>query len=277
MQFASKRVLAALVAAFVVWWWANQQHPADTQETLELPALVSSCAAPELPDFLAYPAGAARKQAFFDYLLPWVRCENDVLLHQADTVAALREQSLLQPAQQAWLRELCQHYLPAEQCAPSVDWNELSLRVGAVPASLVLVQAANESGWGTSRFAREANNLFGQWCFAEGCGLVPFQQRDGFHYEVRHYANVSESLRSYMHNLNTHTRYQSFRKLRYRFRSESRQLSGVQLAEGLEGYSERGEAYIRELQQMIRHNRLQQVERKPGERELFASDFDTAQ
>ncbi|MDZ7825939.1 MAG: glucosaminidase domain-containing protein [Gammaproteobacteria bacterium] len=43
-------------------------------------------------------------------------------------------------------------------------------RADEIPPSLVLAQAAAESAWGTSRFARMANNLFGQPRFTEGCG-----------------------------------------------------------------------------------------------------------
>ena len=43
--------------------------------------------------------------------------------------------------------------------------NALLVRVDTVPASLALAQAAKESGWGTSRFAREGYNLFGYWFF----------------------------------------------------------------------------------------------------------------
>lgn len=263
--------MAALVAAILVWWWAN--HRFLVEPVAGLPALESPCMAPPLPNFKQFPAGAERKDAFFDYLLPWVRCENDQLLRLADALETLRQLPELNQTQRVWLADLCDRYLPIGQCKPdSTDWEALRMRVHAIPASLVLAQAANESAWGTSRFAREANNLFGQWCFTEGCGIVPARQRDGFHYEVQRFSSVSESLRSYMHNLNTHRRYRRFRSLREQFREESRQLSGVQLAEGLEGYSERGLAYIHELQQMIRYNKLQKFERKPGEREMFAPE-----
>ena len=46
--------------------------------------------------------------------------------------------------------------------------NELMLRVDVLPVSLALAQAANESAWGTSRFALQGNNIFGQWCYEPG-------------------------------------------------------------------------------------------------------------
>jgi len=52
---------------------------------------------------------------------------------------------------------------------------ELLMRVDVIPPSLAMAQAADESGWGTSRFARQGNALFGQWSW--GKGLKPTEQR----------------------------------------------------------------------------------------------------
>lgn len=55
--------------------------------------------------------------------------------------------------------------------------DKMLLRVDVLPKALVLTQAANESAWGTSRFAVQANNYFGQWCYRTGCGLVPRERK----------------------------------------------------------------------------------------------------
>ena len=54
--------------------------------------------------------------------------------------------------------------------------DKLKRRVDIVPPSLALAQAAEESGWGTSRFAIKGNSLFGQWDFS-GKGIKPKEQR----------------------------------------------------------------------------------------------------
>ena len=74
-----------------------------------------------------------------------------------------------------------------------------------IPEMMVLVQAANESGWGTSRFSRMGLNLFGQWCYVRGCGLVPRAEEDGRH-EVAKFDSVNDSV-CYMRNINTHGAY----------------------------------------------------------------------
>ena len=62
-------------------------------------------------------------------------------------------------------------YRVSEELETLDSVNALFSKIDEVPASLVLAQSANESGWGTSRFAIEARNMFGIWCFREGCGI----------------------------------------------------------------------------------------------------------
>jgi len=121
---------------------------------------------------------------------------------------------------------------------------------------LALAQAANESAWGTSRFAQDGNNLFGQWCYTNGCGLVPSRRREGATHEVRRFDNIRDSVESYIHNLNTFPSYQMLRRIRQQLRQQDRPIDGVSLADGLESYSSRGLDYIVELQRMIYSNEL---------------------
>jgi Bax protein len=131
-----------------------------------------------------------------------------------------------------------------------------------VPPSLALSQAANESAWGTSRFARSGHNYFGQWCFTTGCGVVPRHRTAGKQHEVAVFASPAAAVASYLHNLNSHPAYQRLREIRLQQRQQHQVVSGLALAAGLEKYSERGEDYIRELRAMIRHNRLSQYDQQ---------------
>ena len=58
-------------------------------------------------------------------------------------------------------------------------YDKLLNRVNIIPISMAVAQGAVESGWGKSRFAKEANNYFGHWCFTKGCGLVPSARSEG--------------------------------------------------------------------------------------------------
>ena len=129
---------------------------------------------------------------------------------------------------------------------------ELFTRVDIVPVQLAVVQAAKESSWGRSRYAVEVNNLFGQWCYKKGCGLVPKERSDGARHEVRKFNTVSDATRSYMHNLNSHQNYSDLRKLRQNLRARGQGIEGDDLVDGLLLYSERRQQYVDEIRSMIK-------------------------
>lgn len=133
----------------------------------------------------------------------------------------------------------------------------LLTKVNVIPPSLALAQAANESAWGSSRFAQKANNLFGEWCFSVGCGIVPNSRPEGKTYEVEKFEKVKDSVASYIHNLNSHPAYSKLREIR-----KEEGIDGLEMAKGLESYSARGEEYIKELQSMIEYNNLEDYDKK---------------
>lgn len=215
---------------------------------------------PPLPDFSTIQDVKEKKQAFFAYLLPLVQEANSRILAER----ALAEKWLLEPdnlstAEQQELQHLLEKYRITTE-DPEQQQDLLLRRVNAIPPSLVLAQAANESAWGTSRFAREGNNLFGQWCFSEGCGLIPEGRGDGARHEVRAFANPLKSIESYMRNLNSHPSYRELRELRQQELEQQGYPSGITLSQGLQNYSERGQDYIDEIQQMIEFNQLQRFD-----------------
>ena len=74
---------------------------------------------------------------------------------------------------------------------------------------------------------------------------------------MRRFDTLYDSIRSYLRNLNTHSAYADFRNIRTEIRERGESPSGVALAEGLTNYSTRREAYIIDLQNLIRQNNLQ--------------------
>jgi Bax protein len=133
----------------------------------------------------------------------------------------------------------------------------LQQRVDIVPRSLVFVQAAKESGWGTSRFALQGNNLFGQRCYSRGCGIAPAGIQPGAEFGVATFGSVNASVASYVRNLNTHPQYEEFRHQRRALRDAELALTGITLADSLVHYSERGEEYVAEIKALIRQNALE--------------------
>ena len=204
----------------------------------------------DIPNFAAITDIKARKQAFFDYLSPFISAENAKI---QELRRYIRKQNMQSPSAQ--IKQLAMQYRLKPKDA-HIKQSLLS-KVDSIPPSLVLAQAAIESAWGTSRFAVKGNNLFGQWCFSQGCGLVPSQRGHGQHHEVKRFQSAAESIASYMQNLNSHPSYAVLRDNRFTLRKSGEAVNGCFLAEGLIEYSERKTAYVESLKQLIRVNNLE--------------------
>lgn len=214
-----------------------------------------------MPDFSGFPEGTPRKEAFINYLSPLVANVNQEISKERQRALELEQKDHLTLAQRAWLRKLAKKYRFKKFDPVNPDWRSLLTRVDTIPPSIVLAQGANESAWGTSRFAREGNNYFGQWCFRSGCGIVPENRGSGKKHEVARFDNPTDSVRSYIMNINSHRAYRELRAIRETLRKENEAVTGIALAAGLSRYSERGQEYIDELKAMIRFNGLDELDR----------------
>ena len=220
-----------------------------------LPA-VPAWASSALPDFSRFRDTTEKKAAFFSFLYPRIVLANTRILLQRHYLIQLSGRPSLTPAETLWLETQARRF--------GIDGNydrqqlpqQLLLHLDIIPPSLVLAQAANESAWGTSRFATGGNNLFGQWCFTKGCGLVPLNRGQNAVHEVRVFRSPYQSVQSYIQNLNTHSAYRQLRTIRQQQRQDDKPLSGLELARGLQSYSSRGANYVQEIQTIIHHNNL---------------------
>jgi Bax protein len=208
-----------------------------------------------LPDFGHIHDVKQKKQTFFNYLRPMAEKANQQVLAERKQLLKLKNKKVLAPKDRALLAKLSKHYDVHEK-TPAKTLQQLLTKVDAIPTALLLAQAANESAWGTSRFARLGNNLFGQWCYTAHCGIVPAKRTKGQHHEVKSFASAYDSIKAYLDNLNRNRSYQGLRDIRTSLRKNHQPITGYQLAAGLSHYSERGESYVREIQSMIRSNHL---------------------
>ncbi len=156
---------------------------------------------------------------------------------------------------QQWLIRLARKY-HVDMTSPDDEhaWELLKRRVDTVPFRLALAQAANESSWGTSRFARKGRNFFGEWCFTRGCGIVPARRVPGLTHEVAVFKSVNKSVASYIYHLNRIDIYMPLRVARHKERKWGSKPTAHDLAGGLTGYSQRGKAYVNDIRNMIRVN-----------------------
>lgn len=216
-----------------------------------------------VPDFADIGDVEVRKEAFFSFLQPHIDRVNGEILTLRTELERLQGRVRSGVGLTRQERAFISHYTREYEVEPEQPFGESHLetllrRVDIIPSSLVLAQAANESAWGTSRFAVEGNNFFGQWCFSDGCGLVPTARPSDADHEVRMFSSPVASVRAYFHNLNTFTSYRELREIRARLRARGRPIDGISLSRGLQNYSERGQEYIEELQSMILFNNLQE-------------------
>ncbi len=241
--------ITALFLLFVQHDWQSRQ---EYQSTLAIKS--------DLPDFASITDAQQKKAQFFAFLRPLVVKENGRIKYKKELLLSLL-QSIKKDHYHSGINAKKLNKLAKEFGLESNDIQanieELKLRIDIIPTSLVLAQAANESAWGTSRFATQANNLFGQWCYTQGCGLIPGNRNTGGQHKVRKYASVQASVSSYMRNLNTHNAYSDLRNIRAGLRLRNQSITGEKLAHGLSRYSERGQDYVDELISMIKHNRLE--------------------
>src|SRR5690554_6058881 len=252
-------VLAAMAVPFVISINADRSDPLSTNTDTQRMAMRLPPVTPphpqktrQVPNFSDIAEVRERKEAFFSYLLPAIQFENSQILRKRTELLRLANKleagEQLNTREQGWLTEMVNYYRVNENTEQSMEMTDqvalLLRRVDIIPETLVLIQAANESAWGTSRFAQDARNFFGQWCWTAGCGIVPNARPEGQVYEVRLFDSMESSVRSYMRNLNTHFAYQDLRTIRQELRNRNATITATELSAGLIRYSERGEEYI---------------------------------
>lgn len=219
-----------------------------------------------LPDFAAIKDIKTKKKKFFDFMRPAVVKENNALLATRVKLNLWLEHISLElpltEQEQQELAVLVKRYRVNKNASLLSQLNELLVRVDVVPMPLVLVQAANESAWGTSRFSRIGLNFFGIWCYREGCGMVPGGRNTGAKHEVAAFKSIEAGVSRYFHNINSHNAYRVFRTIRLELRSEDQPLNPEILATGLLPYSERGAEYVIDITKMLRQNKQYLIEEK---------------
>lgn len=119
------------------------------------------------------------------------------------------------------------------------------------PISIAIAQAAIETAWGTSRFFREANNLYGIRASTQLEPRIAAAKKVGDKVLwLKKYDSIKASIADYYLVLSRAQAYKDFRLLKMKTTDPHL------LVKKLRDYSERKEAYVRELSSMIRYNRF---------------------
>ena len=200
-----------------------------------------------------------QKKSFFKILKPLVVQANRAIEQERAFVKRFfqeyRKNPIVADELVAKLAKLAKKYRIKEL----YNEKEYLKKIDTIPVSLVLAQAALESGWGKSRFAREANNLFGEWTYGKK-GLIPKKRAPGKKHKIRIFNTVEDSIASYMLNLNRHNAYREFRIARLIARKRDQKFDGLQAAMTMQRYSELGRRYNYLVSSIIKRNRLHKFE-----------------
>lgn len=209
-------------------------------------SLVSSASLSSFkPSFDSIESTVVRKEVFFNYLLPVIHKKNA-------EIVALRNAISNNELNDNQLNDLAKKYRVE---TPSKE--ELLKVIDILPPSLVLAQAANESDWGRSRFAKDFNNYFGIWCFTKGCGVIPKDRDEDATHEVASFNSLEDCIDYYVLNINRSYAYEDLRLMRKNQRENLQPITGTLLAEGLGNYAFPGDEYIESIQTLINFNQLE--------------------
>ena len=192
-----------------------------------------------------------RKDLFIQIILPLVIAENNNIKLDRKKLFTILNKNKNSMAEQNWLNSKFKQYGVISKDLPT-----LKVRMDEIPTSMIIAQAAKETGWGTSRFAQEGNALFGQWTWS-GEGIKPANADKDTTHKIMKFNVLQASVKAYQRNLNTHSSYRDFRSARAEMRDNGEKLDSTALTEHLDSYAETGKEYVKILQQIIRQNNLE--------------------
>ena len=193
---------------------------------------------------------AKKRELFIKIVLPLILDENEKISNDRKKLFKIINKSFNTVGERVWLKRRFKEYKIDDQ-----DISKLKMRMDIIPVSLALAQAANESGWGTSRFALEGNALFGQWTWSKK-GISPSKKDKNKNHKVLQFQVLKASVRAYKNNLNTHNAYKEFRETRATLKEEGKNVTGLDLAKYIKSYAAIGEKYVVLIEDIIKINSL---------------------
>jgi Bax protein len=231
--------------------WIDGTQKVPPLVILDIPISWREKVSPSLPV-------AEKKKIFFRVAIPLAFVGNNLVTRDREKLirlSGLYHQGTLGEHDRDWLKRKASDYKLASVEIDGNMFKALVEQIDIIPPSLMVAQMADESGWGTSRFASEGNALFGQWSYKGGIHPKGHQKGKG-DYSIKAFKTPLDSIQAYILNLNSNRAYSEFRKQRSALRAEGKTLSGPVLVGTLINYSQRREAYVKDLENMMEYNNL---------------------
>jgi Bax protein len=191
-----------------------------------------------------------KRELFIKIILPLILYENEKITEDRQKLFQILSKNFNTSGERVWIKRRFKEYKIDDQ-----DLSKLKMRMDIIPVSIALAQAANESGWGTSRFALEGNALFGQWTWNKK-GITPENQDKDKSHKILQFQILKASVRAYKNNLNTHNAYKEFREARAKIRQAGKSINGLDLTKYIERYAAIGEQYVKIIESIIIKNSL---------------------
>jgi Bax protein len=196
-----------------------------------------------------------KRELFIKIILPLVLSENDKITEDRKRLFKVLAKNFNTIGERVWLKRRFKEYKIKDG-----DLSKLKMRMDIIPVSVALAQAANESGWGTSRFALEGNALFGQWTWSKK-GISPKNKDPNKSHKILQFQVLKASVRAYKNNLNTHNAYKEFREARAQLRQRNEEILGLKLTKYLKNYASIGDKYVEILEDIITRNSLEDFDK----------------
>ena len=197
----------------------------------------------KVPDLSGLPP-QERKRKFIDLILPSILIANEEVRYIRKSLLGItlkvQKGIPLTGREKEFLSSILQ------RCRASSP-EEVLLKAFPVPPSMMIAQSAIETGWGTSRFFTEGNNLFGMWTFREKGTVIKAR---GSEVSLRVYPTILDSVRGYIYTLNVGWAFEGFRT--HRLQS----FNPFHLSNFMGFYSVERDEYVRKIKRIIRENNL---------------------
>lgn len=223
---------------------------------------ISSALAVGMPNsYYKITSNTKQKEVFFDYLYTLIEKENLLILEERKLIENVLGNNILEIDYKSKEFQKLLKLQNKYKVNSFFSKEEYLEKIDIVPPALALAQAAVESGWGKSRFVKEANNIFGHWTYGE-IGLIPQSRDEGAKHKIRIFSSLQTSIRAYMLNLNRNNAYKSFRQRRVNMRLQAQSPGGIELSQTMINYSGIGEKYLVILESMINKQNLSKFDNK---------------
>lgn len=237
------KYIVLLILLGLVYFFIKKEQRTEKQEVKK--TVVSNSAAKEKPTKKKKIVLTTKKKKFINLVLPSMLKMHEELQKRYEKIAKDMKNGI----NKSEIDEFRAKYKAKSD-------EDLLAKLKPHPVSIALAQAAVESSWGTSRFFKEANNVFGMWSsHPNQKRIAAGEKRDGTKtIWLRKFDTIEDSVHAYYEMIATGKAYNMFRQLRLQYDDP------YKMTQGLDKYSERGEDYVRVVNQVIKYNNFTQYD-----------------